>query len=144
MYTGRDLVPKMISYRVLAVGLASGLLFAVMDGLINANPVAQRLYAAYRPIARTSVNAPLGLAFDFVSGIIMAFLFTALTAALPGGWAGRGIAFGLIAWFFRVAMGAASQAVMFQVPASAHVYALLTGLAEMIALGLFYAALLKR
>lgn len=133
----------MFSYRVPAVGLAAGLLFAILDGLIHANPVAERLYSVYRPIARKSVNAPLGLTFDFVSGIVMAFLFVALTPALPGGWATKGIAFGLMAWFFRVAMGSASQAVMFQVPASALLYGLLTGLAEMIALGLLYGALLK-
>jgi hypothetical protein len=73
----------------------------------------------------------------------MAFLFVVLTPALPGGWGMKGIAFGLIAWFFRVAMGLASQAVMFQVPASALVYGLLTGLAEMMALGLLYGGLLK-
>ena len=133
----------MISYRILAVGMAAGLMFAVMDGLVNANPMALRLYAVYQPIARESVNAPLGLTFDFVSGIVMALLFVALTPALPGGWSHAGIAFGLIAWFFRVAMGSASQAVMFRIPASTLLYALLTGLAEMIALGLLYGALLK-
>jgi hypothetical protein len=133
----------MFSYRVPAVGLTAGLLFAVMDGLINTNPVAQRLYSVYRPIARKSVNAPLGLTFDFVSGIVMAFLFVALMPALPGGWVNKGISFGLIAWFFRVAMGSASQAVMFQVPASALLYGLLSGLAEMTALGLLYGALLQ-
>jgi len=97
----------------------------------------------YRPIARESVNAPLGLTFDLVSGIVMAILFVALTPALPGGWVHRGIAFGLIAWFFRVAMGSASQAVMFRVPASALFYALLTGLAEMIAPGLALRRVLK-
>ncbi|HTP88159.1 MAG TPA: hypothetical protein VMJ34_14485 [Bryobacteraceae bacterium] len=130
-------------FRLLTVGLAAGLLFAVMDGLINANPVAQRLYAFYRPIVRESVNAPLGVLFDLVSGIVMAILFVTLKPAFPGGWAFRGIAFGLLAWFFRVAMGSASQAVMFRIPASALVYSLLTGLAEMVALGLFYGALLK-
>jgi len=55
-------------FRILAVGLAAGLMFAVMDGLINANPTAQRLYAFYRPIVRESVNAPLGVLFDLVSG----------------------------------------------------------------------------
>jgi hypothetical protein len=130
-------------FRILAVGLAAGLMFAVMDGLINANPMAQRLYAFYRPIVRESVNAPLGVLFDLVSGIVMAILFVALKPAFPGGWAIRGIAFGLLAWFFRVAMGSASQAVMFRIPASALVYALLTGLAEMVALGLLYGALLK-
>jgi hypothetical protein len=97
----------MFSYRVPVVGLAVGLLFAIMDGLINANPVGQRLYSVYKPMARKSVNAPLGLAFDLVSGIMMAFLFVALTPSLPGGWITKGIAFGLIAWFFRVAMGSA-------------------------------------
>jgi hypothetical protein len=130
-------------YRVAALGLAAGLLFAVMDGLINANPLAQRLYSVYRPIARKSVNAPLGLTFDLLSGVVMAFLFVALRSALPEGWVTKGIAFGLIAWFFRVAMGSAAQTVMFIVPTSAVFYGLLTGLVEMIALGLFYAALLR-
>lgn len=125
------------------VGLGAGLLFAILDGLIHANPVAQRLYSVYRPIMRTSVNAPLGLLFDFVSGIVIAFLFVALSPALPEGWVAKGLAFALIAWFFRVAMGSASQIVMFQVPAAAVLYGLLTGLGEMIALGLLYAVLLK-
>lgn len=133
----------MISYRVPAVGLASGLVFAALDGLIHANALAQRLYAVYRPIARPSVNAPLGLIFDLVSGIVMAFLFVALAPALPGGWVTKGVAFGLLAWFFRVAMATASQAVMFRVPASTLLYGLLTGLAEMVALGLLYGAFLK-
>ena len=133
----------MFSCRVLFVGLAVGLLFAVLDGLINANPIAQRLYSVYRPIARQSVNAPLGLSFDFVSGIVMAFLFVALASALPGGWLAKGIAFGLIAWFFRVAMASASQVVMFRVPAPAVLYGLCTGLAEMVALGAVCGALLR-
>lgn len=133
---------KLPARRPGVLGLAVGLVFALLDGVINANPLAQRLYAVYRPITRESVNATLGLTFDLVSGIVMAFLFVALTPALPAGWVKRGIAFGLLAWFFRVAMGSASQAVMFQVPASALLYALLTGLAEMIALGLLYGRLL--
>jgi len=130
-------------FRILAVGLAGGLIFAFMDGLINANPLAQRLYAFYLPIVRESINAPLGMLFDLSAGIAMALLFVALKPAFPRGWANQGIAFGLLAWFFRVAMASASQVVMFRVPASAVAYALLTGLVEMIALGLLYGALLK-
>lgn len=131
-----------ISYRAVVVGLAAGLLFAAMDGLINANPVAQRLYAAFRPIARESVNAPLGLVVDLVSGIVMALLFVSLMPVLPTGSLIKGIVFGLMVWFFRVAMGSASQFVMFRVPVTATLYALLTGLVEMIGLGLFIAAFL--
>jgi hypothetical protein len=57
---------------VLIVGAGVGLVFAIPDGLLNANPVAQRLYAVYRPIARESVNAPLGLLFDWFTRLLVA------------------------------------------------------------------------
>lgn len=132
-----------ISIRLFAIGLGGGLLFALMDALINANPIAQRLYTVFRPVARESVNAPLGLMFDLLSGMVMALVFVWLMPILPSGYVQKGIAFGLLAWFFRVAMGAASQFVMFRVPAAALLYGVFTGMAEMIALGLFYAVLLK-
>jgi len=132
------------SWRIPAIGIAGGLLFGILDALIYANSLAQHLYAVYRPIARTSVNALLGLTLDCTSGIVMAFLFVALKPAFAPGWIPQGIAFGLVAWFFRVAMESASQAVMFQVPASVLLYGLFAGLAEMLLLGLFYAALLGR
>ncbi len=133
----------MLSFRVLVTGLVAGLAFGILDGLVNANPMAQRLFAVYQPITRKSVNAPLGIACDLVSGVVMAFLFVALAPALPKQWISGGVAFGLIAWFFRVAMGTASQAVMFQIPAATLAYGLLSGLIEMTALGLLYGAMLK-
>jgi len=130
-------------YHVGWVGLVAGIAFAGLDALINANPLAQRLYAAYRPIMRASANAGLGMTLDLVFGIVMAILFVVLTPALPTAWVARGMVFGLIAWFFRVAMGSASSAVMFQVPVTALLYTLATGLVEMVILGLIYGALLK-
>ncbi len=115
----------------------------MLDGLLNANPVAQRLYQFYKPIARTSVNAPLGMAFDLIAGIVMAALFVLLAPALPGPPAVKGLAFGLIAWFFRVAMGAAAQVVMFNVPSPAVLYTLATGLIEMGILGVVYGLALR-
>ncbi|MBZ5593225.1 MAG: hypothetical protein LAP39_13370 [Acidobacteriia bacterium] len=126
----------MISLRVLAVGVGVGVVFAILDGLLNANPLAQRLYAVYRPIVRQSVNAPLGLLFDIISGVVLAALFVGLSPALPGGRLTKGLAFGLMVWFLRVAMGVAAQAVMFNVPGSALAYSLITGLVEMSILGL--------
>ena len=133
----------MNALRILWVGLVAGIVFVLLDALINANPVAQRLYTAYRPIMRISVNVPLGVAFDLLFGIAMADIFIALAAALPAHWLTRGLAFGLIAWFFRVVMSAASQAVMFQIPISTTIYTLISGLAEMLLLGLLYASLLR-
>jgi hypothetical protein len=133
----------MLSLRFLTVGVGVGVVFAILDGLLNANPVAQRLYAVYRPIARQSVNAPLGLSFDIISGVVMAALFVGLMPALPGGPVAKGLAFGLMVWFLRVAMGVASQAVMFEVPGSALAYMLFTGLGEMCVPGLLYGITLR-
>jgi hypothetical protein len=133
----------MISLRVVLVGVGAGVVFAILDGLLNANPIAQHVYAAYRPIARESVNAPLGLSFDIISGVVMAILFVALKPALPGGPVAKGLAFGLTVWFFRVAMGVAAQAVMFKVPLSALAYTLVTGLVEMSILGSVYGFALR-
>ncbi len=137
------LLAIMITFRVLAIGAGMGVVFAVLDGLLNANPIAQNLYAAYKPIARQSVNAPLGMLFDIVSGIVMAILFVTLAPALPGGTIAKGLGFGLIAWFFRVAMGVASQMVMFNIPGSALAYMAFAGLVEMGILGFLYGIALR-
>jgi hypothetical protein len=126
-------------------GLAGGVLFGVLDGVINANPLAQRLYEAYKPIARTSVNPVAGILIDLAYGFILAGLFLLLHRSLPGatGWI-KGLSFGLIAWFFRVLMSVASQWVMYRVPPAALAYTLLTGLVEMLLVGLLFGLTLRR
>jgi len=126
----------MFSPRVLIVGVAVGFAFATLDGVLNANPIAQGLYAAYKPVLRQSVNAPLGIVLDLVFGIIMAVLLVWLAPVLPGGRVMKGAAFGILAWFFRVAMGVAAQLVMFRIPPIALLYSLATGAFEMVALGM--------
>ncbi|MHB1319786.1 MAG: hypothetical protein ACYCYF_14330 [Anaerolineae bacterium] len=121
------------------VGLASGLLFAILDMLINANPLARRLNALFLPIARQRVNPIVGLALDLIFGVVMAVLYVQLRPALGGtSDLARGLCFGSLAWFFRVVMSAASQWVMFPVPWRLTAYSLVAGLLEMLALGLLY------
>jgi len=57
------------------VSLISGVLFGLLDGLINANPMAVKLYEVYRPIARTSVNFVTGIIIDLAYGFILAGLY---------------------------------------------------------------------
>lgn len=132
----------MIKYII--VGIVSGILFGVMDGLINANPFAQRLFEVYKPISKTSVNVPTGVAIDLVYGFVMAGIFLLLYKSLPGE-AGlvKGISFALFAWFFRVVMYVASQWMMFNVPIGALLYTLITGLCELLILGILYGLTLK-
>lgn len=46
--------------RFIAVGVAADLLFTLLDGLINATPLAKDLSSVYASIARPSVNAVAG------------------------------------------------------------------------------------
>lgn len=126
------------------ISIISGILFGFMDGLINANSFAQQLYAVFKPIAKETINVPAGIVIDLVYGFAMAGIFLLLYDGLPGDvGVVKGISFALIAWFFRVVMSAASQWMMFKVPAKTLLYSLATGLAEMLILGLIYGLVLK-
>ncbi len=130
--------------RYIIVSLVSGILFGGMDGLINANPLAQKLYEVYKPITKTSLNVPAGIVIDIVYGFVMAGIFLILYKSLPGN-SGlvRGVSFALFVWFFRVVMYVASQWMMFNVPICALLYTLFTGLCEMLILGILYGLALK-
>ena len=130
--------------RYIIVGVVSGILFGILDGVIHANPLAQRLYEVYKPIARTSINPLAGIVIDLVYGFVMAGVFLLLYESLPGGTGlVKGVSFALLAWFFRVVMYAASQWVMFNVPVETLLYSLVSGLGEMLILGVLYGLTLK-
>ena len=132
----------MIGYII--VSIVSGILFGILDGVINANPLAQRLYQVYKPIAKTSFNPLPGIVIDLVYGFVMAGVFLLLYKSLPGGTGlVKGVSFALLVWFFRVVMYTASQWVMFNLPVEALLYSLVTGLGEMLVLGVLYGLTLK-
>ena len=125
--------------RFVLVGIGGGLLFGLLDGLIHANPWARRLYKVFEPIARMAINVPAGVAIDLVYGFALAGGFLLLEGSLPGG-AGlvKGLVFGGLVWFARVAMQVASQWMMYTVPPKTLIYMLLTGLVEMLILGTLF------
>ena len=132
----------MLGYIVVSV--VSGILFGILDGLTNANPIAIKLLEAYKPIAKTSVNFVAGIIIDLAYGFILAALFLLVYPSLPGqvGLV-KGVSFGLIVWFLRVVMSVASQWMMFQVPLKTLLYTLLAGLGEMLILGILYGLFLQ-
>ena len=126
------------------ISICSGILFAILDGVINANPLAQRLYQVYKPIAKKSINPLAGIVIDLLFGFIMAGIFLLLYDSLPGetGFI-KGLSFAVLVWFFRVVMQAGSQWVMFRIPAAALLYSLVAGLVEMLILGAVYGLALR-
>ncbi len=130
--------------RYILVSVVGGMLFGVMDGLINANPFAQKLYEVYKPIAKTSINVPVGIGIDLIYGFLMAGIFMLLYKSLPGETGlVKGMSYALLIWFFRVVMQAASSWMMFNVSASAVFYTLVAGFGEMLVLGILYGLTLK-
>ena len=127
----------MTSYIIVSV--TSGILFGILDSLINANPLATRLFEVYKPIAKTSLNFVAGMIIDLAYGFILAALFLLLYPSLPGevGLV-KGVSFALMVWFLRVVMSVASQWMMYKVPLKALGYTLLAGLGEMLILGILY------
>jgi hypothetical protein len=123
----------------LLISIVSGFLFGVMDGLIHANAFAQRLYVVYKPIARKTLNMPVGILIDVAYGFLMAGCFILLSHSLPGEIGiVKGISYGIIVWFFRVVMSVISTGMMYNVPIKTLLYTLFTGLSEMLILGVLY------
>lgn len=130
--------------RYVLVSLAGGILFAVMDGVIHANPLALRLYQFYHPLARPSLNALAGVAIDLAYGFALAGIFLLLHRALPGATGlAKGLSFALLLWFLRVVMGLVGEWMVLKVPTSTLLYGLITGFGEMLVLGLFFGLTLR-
>ena len=132
----------MINYIVISI--IGGLLFGILDGLINANPVAVKLYEVYKPIAKTSINFVAGIIIDLAYGFILAALFLLLYPSLPGeNGLVKGICFALIVWFLRVVMRVLSQWMMYKVPLKTLLYTLFAELGELLILGILYGLALQ-
>jgi hypothetical protein len=126
----------------LLAGTLGGVLLVVLDALLNANPLAVKLLAVYKPIARERINLAAGIIIDFGYGFSLAALFFFISpllafAPLPV----NGLLFGAGIWFLRVAMAALSNWMMFAVPLRTVAYQTTAGLLEMCALGVLYALL---
>lgn len=132
----------MVKY--ILISIIGGVLFGVMDGIINANPYARKLFKVYKPITKTKINAPIGIIIDLIYGFVMAGLFLVIYTGLPGETGLlKGLSFAGIAWFFRVVMSVASSFVMYNIPIKTLAYSLLSGLGEMLILGILFGLTLR-
>lgn len=124
----------MVKY--ILASLITGLSFAFMDGLIYGNSYAAELMQPFAPIAKTAVNMPLGVAIDLVFGFVISAIFVIDKPAIPfRSGIMKGLVYGLGMWFFRVLMGVVSYWMLFEVPATTLLYLAITGLFEMLILG---------
>ena len=130
--------------RFIIISLIGGILFAVLDGLINGNPFARELMECYKPIAKPSINIPAGIAIDIFYGFVMCWIFLLIYNSLPSeNPLIKGIVYGLVIWFFRVIMSVFTIFMTQQVPAKTLIYILVSGLVEVVLIGMFYGLTIK-
>lgn len=130
--------------RYIIVSIINGFLFGMMDAIINANPFAQKIFAFYKPLARSSVNVPAGIFIDLIYGFVMGAIFLLIYPSLPGtNGLIKGIVFALILWFLRVFMSTASTWMILEIPIKNLLYVLISGLIEMLIIGIVYGVFLK-
>ncbi|MBN1983427.1 MAG: hypothetical protein JW795_17960 [Chitinivibrionales bacterium] len=127
------------------VCIVNGILFGILDGVIQGNPIAQRLFEVYQPIAKSSINVFAGMMIDLFYGFALGFLFLVLFKSLPGSTGiMKGISFGIMLWFLRVFMSVLSSWMMFTVPMKTLFYSAFGGFVEMMIIGIAYGFFVKR
>jgi hypothetical protein len=122
--------------RYVAASIAIGVIFILLDAVVNTNPLAEQAYAVFAPILRPGIDIVPAMAIDLAYGFALSAIFVVLYRALPGGnRLLKGLSFGLLLWFLRVVMSAAGQWVLFAIPETTVTYTLASGLLEMLVLG---------
>ena len=130
--------------RFIIAGLISGILMWIVDAIVNGNPYAQKLYQVFKPILRTTMSIPLGLLIYLIYGFAMAGIFLFISHSMFGHTGIiKGISFAMVVWFFRCFMAAIGQWMVFPLSFKALVYSLITGLCELVIVGILFGAILK-
>ncbi len=130
--------------RLILVCIINGMIFGILDGLINANPMARKLFETYKPISKDIINVPAGIIIDLIYGFVMGFVFLLLYNSLPGSTGVvKGLSFGTVIWFFRVFMNIVTTWMTLKIPVKTLIYTGITGLLEMMVIGLIYGLFLK-
>ena len=131
--------------RFIIAAILTGLLFGILDGLINGNPLAVKLMECYNPIAKQTINVPAGIVIDLFYGFVITGIYVIIMQALPTELGIiKGLTYGLGMWFFKVLMSVITNWMMFNIPGKTLIYILLTGLIEMLLLGIINGLIIKK
>ena len=130
--------------RYAMIGWICGILYWILDGVINWNPYAQKFYQVYKSNMKIALNLPKSFFIYLVYGYAMAGIFILLYKSLPGEIGiVKGLSFAGIAWFFRGFIAIMSQWMMYNVPFKTLAYVAISGICEALILGMFLGLTLK-
>jgi hypothetical protein len=132
--------------RLIVAGIAASVLFLVLDAVLG---MAGGFIGAQ--VFGLSVEQPPGIedkmmiapVFELINGFMLAVIYAVIHPSLPGrGWK-KGISYGLIVWGLRVVMWAFSTYMMTDMAPVLIVINGVTGLIEVLILGIVIAVICK-
>ncbi len=130
--------------RYIIVSWVCGIVYWILDGVINWNPYAIKLFEIYRNNIKTSFSIQKSLFVYLIYGFAMAGIFKVLYKSLPGkNGVMKGVSFALIAWFFRGFIAVMSQWLLYSIPFNTLGYVAISGLVEALLLGMLLGLTLK-
>ena len=130
--------------RFLVAGIVASILFLVLDAIFGmlGGLIGMQLFGL--PLEQPSeVKMMIGPIFELINGFMLALIYAIIHPDLPGqGWK-KGVSYGLIVWGLRVVMWAFSNYMMTDMPPVLIVITVVTGLIEVLILGVVIAAIYK-
>jgi hypothetical protein len=129
--------------RLVLAGVVAAVLFLVLDmvfGMAGGWIVAQISGQPIGQPAGIEAKVGLGLLFELINGFILAAIYAVIHPCLPGrGWV-KGLSYGFLVWALRVVMWAFSTYMMTELSPLLIVVTVVTGLIEVLVLGVAIAA----
>jgi hypothetical protein len=130
--------------RFLVAGIVASILFLVLNAIFGmlGGLIGMQLFGL--PLEQPSeVKMMIGPIFELINGFMLALIYAIIHPDLPGqGWK-KGVSYGLIVWGLRVVMWAFSNYMMTDMPPVLIVITVVTGLIEVLILGVVIAAIYK-
>jgi hypothetical protein len=130
--------------RLIVAGIAASVLFLVLDAALGTAGGFIGAQVFGLPVEQPpgfEAKVKFGLIFELINGFILAVIYAVIHPSLPGqGWK-KGISYGLLVWGLRVVMGAFSTYMMTDVPPASIAITVVTGLIEVLILGIVTAAI---
>ena len=130
--------------RFLIAGIVASVLFLVLDAVLGmaGGLIGTRLFGlpAGQP---DEAKMMTGLAFELINGFMLTTVYTVIHPSLPGRGLRKGVSYGMIVWGLRVVMWALSTYMMTDMAPASIAISVVTGLIEVLILGLVIAAIYR-
>jgi hypothetical protein len=132
--------------RLVVAGIAASVLFLVLDAVLGTAGGFIGAEVFGLPVEQPpgfEAKVRYGLIFELINGFMLAVIYAVIHPSLPGqGWK-KGISYGFLVWGLRVVMGAFSTYMMTDMPPILIAITVVTGLIEVMILGIVTAVIYR-